>query len=115
MRRAFLPLALAVLLSSCHYVKPRVAIDLTNKSHVPIKNIEIDYPGGSYGVPALDVYALNHHTAEIDQHPCVLKIRFDDNGGHSQPEQQIKLGDSCPPKVSLVVNAQLAVSAEPAK
>ncbi len=115
MRRIALITFAALSLTSCNYHKARVAIDLTNKSHTPIKNIEIDYPGGTYGITALDIYAVNHHTVEVDNKGCTLKVSFEDAGGHAFGGNEIKMGDQCPPHISLLVNAQLAVSGEPEK
>jgi hypothetical protein len=115
--KRFLPaLLLILLLTACwKYVKPRVTIELTNKSHEIIKNIEVDYPGGSYGVPSVDVYGVHRHTAEIDKRNCVFTVKFEDSAGHAMGGKQVDLGETCPSKVLILVNAQMAVSAEPGR
>jgi len=115
MKRA-LPFLLLLLLVSCsQYIKPRVVIDLANQSQAAIKNVEVDYPGGTYGFSVLASGGVNHHTAEIDHQACVFTVKFEDPAGHQLGGQPLKLGNPCPAKVSIVVDAQMAVSAEPGK
>ncbi len=111
MRRVAL-LLLAISWIGCKRSNPTVAIDVTNKSQAAIKNVEVVYPGGSYGIPSLDVSAVNHHKAEVESKGCVFKLKFEDANGHALGGNEMKLGDVCPPKVSLKVDAQMAVSAE---
>src|SRR6266704_5251469 len=107
MKRILPALLLTLSLTACwDYVKPRVAIDVTNKSHEPIKNIEVNYPGGTYGIPALDVYAVNHHASDIDKKNCVITVKFEDSTGHAMGGKQINLGETCPSKIALTINAQ---------
>ena len=114
MKRILPALLLMLLLTACwDYVKPRVAIDVTNKSHEAIRNIEVNYPGGTYGINSLDVYAVNHHTAEIDKKGCIVNVKFEDATGHAMGGKQMNLGETCPSKISLTVDAQMAVVAEP--
>lgn len=116
MKRILPALLLMLSLTACwEYVKPRVSIDVTNKSHEAIRNIEVDYPGGTYGIPSLDVYAVNHHTAEIDRKNCVLKVSFEDSKGHAMGGKDFNLGETCPSKISVVVDAQMTVTAEATK
>ena len=116
MKRIFPALLLMLSLTACwEYVKPRVSIDVANKSHEMIKNIEVNYPGGTYGINSLDVYAVNHHTAEIDKKNCVVKIKFEDSGGHPKEGKEFNLGETCPTKITLTVNGLMQVSSDPAK
>jgi hypothetical protein len=116
MKRILPALLLTLSLTACwDYVKPRVAFDLTNKSHEALRNIEVTYPGATYGIPSLDVYAVNHHTAEIDKKNCVIIVKFEDSKGHAMGGKELNLGDTCPPKIAIDVNAQMIVSAEASK
>jgi hypothetical protein len=115
MMRILPALLLTLSLTACwDYVKPRVVFDLTNKSHEAIKNIEVNYPGGTYGVTSLDVYAVNHHTADIDKKNCVINVKFEDSTGHAMGGKELNMGETCPSKIQLVVNAQMQVSTEAA-
>ena len=111
--KRLLPLLLLPLLSCSQYIKPRVDITIANKSHEVIRNIELDYPGGSYGRGMLAVYDSDHHTVEIDQPNCLLTLKFDDTKGDSHSRKDMNLGAKCPSKISVVIDAQLAISAEP--
>jgi len=113
MKRILLALLLTLSLTACwDYVKPRVAIDVTNKSHEVIKNIEVNYPGGTYGITSLDVYAANHHVSDIDRKNCVVKMKFEDATGHPMGGKEINLGETCPSRIALTVDAQLQVVTE---
>jgi hypothetical protein len=115
MMRILPALLLTLSLTACwDYVKPGVVFDLTNKSHEAIKNIEVNYPGGTYGVTSLDVYAVNHHTADIDKKNCVINVKFEDSTGHAMGGKELNMGETCPSKIQLVVNAQMQVSTEAA-
>ncbi len=112
MRRVAIAVFLLLTICGCHFVKPRVAIDLTNKSHEMVKNIEVNYPGGTYGLTKLDIYATDHHMAEIDPQKCVLKVKFEDTTGHEFGGDEILIGQPCPDRIRLVISDQLKVSAE---
>jgi hypothetical protein len=113
MKRIIPALLLMLSLTACwDYVKPRVVIDVTNKSHETIRNVEVNYPGGTYGINSLDVYGVNHHTADIDKKGCVLTMKFEDANGHAMGGKAMNLGETCPSKISLTVDGQMAVVAE---
>lgn len=89
---------------------------VTNASSTLIRNIEVDYPGGSYGIPKLEPAGENHHKEGIDAaKACKFTVKFEDASGHSLGGQELNLGDSCPLKVSMQVDSHWAVSAVPGK
>ena len=116
MKRILPALLLMLLLTACwDYVKPRVSIDVTNKSHEMIKNIKVNYPGGTYGINSLDVYAVNHHTADIDKKSCVVKSKVEDSGGHAKDGKEFNLGQTCPSKITLTIDTLMQVTSDPAQ
>ncbi len=114
MKRFLVVLVFLASLSACkQYVKPQMAIDIVNKSHGSIRNLEIDYPGGSYGIPALDVYASDMHRVELsDVKKCSVTLHFEDPNGKQLGGKEIAFGQTCPKAIRLTVDSQLAVSGE---
>ena len=92
-RRLALPLlavALGCALGCAGYKSPGVTFNLVNDSGAVIHNIEIDFPGGSYGISSLRAGEHRSRWVRVIG-SAPLKIDFVDAGNQSHTANLIEL------------------------
>jgi hypothetical protein len=97
-------------LSSCWGTKQQFYTTVTNHSSLTLRSLEIDYPGGGYGISEL---APGQSTQKwlFVKGPCKYSMRFVDEQGKQHASNTIELGkDQCPVGVSLDVDASMNVA-----
>jgi hypothetical protein len=102
-------LSLAVLaVSGCNYVKPMMYLNVANHSGRAMENIELKYPGGSFGLPELRNEQTHRHMVPIGA-PCKFGIEFEDQAGKKYVGN-FDLGTKCPTEISFEVGAGMSVT-----
>ena len=72
----------AMTLSGC-ITSPVVAVNITNQCHSPVRNVEVVFPGGSYGVAAIAPGKTFRNRIKIFYRGA-LQVHYDDVSGKSQ-------------------------------
>lgn len=94
---------------ACNYTRPGMYIDVVNNSGAALQNIEVDYPGGTYGLTNLAPNQKDHHWAQISP-PCRFSLRLQDHSGHALPERKFEIGSACPKEIAFEIDAQYNIS-----
>jgi hypothetical protein len=96
-------LVLSFSLSGCLRSKV-IAVEIVNASDSPIRNVEVLYPGGSYGVPQLA--PRQHHSSRIKPlSPGALQIKYDDATGAQKSQVGPRLHKDATGTVSIVIDS----------
>jgi len=104
----FLPSVL--VLSACWGTKQQFHTKVTNHSALTLRSIEVDYPGGGYGITELAPGQSNLKWVSVTP-PCKYSMRFVDEHGKQYASKTVDLGaDKCPAGVSLDVDASMNVA-----
>ena len=86
MRRIVLFLLATVVLTSCRryeFRSPGVTITTMNDSRQPVSTIEVDYPGGSYGIGSIAPGSRHVRWIKVTG-SAPLRIDFTDSKGEHQ-------------------------------
>lgn len=104
----------ASLLSvACWSHKQQFNTTVINQTGSALHSIEVDYPGGSYGVGDLAAGASNHKWV-FATGPCQYTIRFVDQQGKQYSPKPIDLSKGpCPQGVTLTIDTSMNVTAAP--
>ena len=83
---------LAALLTGCR--SRGINITLTNTGGQPIRNIELDYPGGTFGTPAIQPNDSFHYRMKI-LGDGQMKLIFQESDGreHHEKGPEVRAGD----------------------
>ncbi len=118
MRRYPLPLLLLTailltvsLLEGCKTFKsnPGTTMTITNRSSVPIKEVEVSYPGGFVGAPS--IAPGQSYTQWVPTKACNLQVKFVDASNMQQSPKQVDLGKTCPKATTIEIAADFSVTA----
>jgi hypothetical protein len=101
--------ALFVCLAACNYSKPAMYVTLTNNSGTTLRNVEVDYPGGVYGMNLLGNDQTNRRIVALTP-PCKFTVKFDAEPGKTAEPHGFDLGDTCPKEVIFTVEKGFAVT-----
>jgi hypothetical protein len=83
-KRTLVLLLTAVALTSCRRLhSPGVTITTVNNGHHPVSTIEVDYPGGSYGIGSLSPGGSHVRWIKATG-SAPLRIDFSDSKGEHQ-------------------------------
>ncbi len=113
LRTLAIPIGLfASLLSlACWGHKQQFHTTVVNQSGGALHSIEVDYPGGTYGIADLAAGASNHRWV-FASGPCRYSLRFLDAHGKQYSPDAIDVSKgSCPPGITLTVDSSLKVTA----
>lgn len=97
-----------VFTPGCNYLKPIMYITIANHSGHPMKNLELTYPTGTFGLPELRNEQTHRHMAPIGA-PCKFNIAFEDPTGKKYVESY-DLGAKCPTEIAFEVGAGMSIS-----
>lgn len=107
---ALVTIAAALTFSACWGTKQQFHTTVTNHSSRTLRSIEVDYPGGSYGISELAPAQSNKKWVFVTP-PCKYSMRFVDEHGKQYASKTVDLGnDRCPSGVSLDVDALMNVA-----
>ncbi len=96
--------------SACWGHKQQFYTTVTNNSAVALHSIEVDYPGGGYGIAQLSPGASNQKWI-FASGACRYSIRFADEHGKQYSPKPLDLSKAdCPPGVTLTIDASMNVS-----
>lgn len=116
MRMAKFLFAVAVIVAlsagACWRSKQQLHTDVVNQSPIKLQTIEVQYPGGSYGIPFLKPGETNRKWVFVNS-PCTYSLQFEDESGKRYQPKPVELGkDKCPPEVVLIIDSNMNVTAE---
>ncbi len=94
--------------SGCNYAKPMMYVNIANHSGSTMQNLEMNYPAGSFGLPALHDGQTHRRMVPFGT-PCKFGIRFEDRAGKKH-EGNFDLGAKCPTEVSFEVGSGMSVT-----
>jgi hypothetical protein len=98
------------LFVGCWGTKQQFHTTVTNHSTLTLRSIEVDYPGGGYGIAELAPGQSNLKWVFVTP-PCKYSMRFVDEHGKQYASKTVDLGnDKCPAGVSLDVDASMNVA-----
>jgi hypothetical protein len=100
--------AVTLFASGCNYVKPIMYINVANHSGQPIRNLELKYPTGSFGLPELRNEQTHRRMTPLGS-PCKFSIAFEDQTGKKYTGDY-DLGTKCPTEVAFEVGAGMGVN-----
>src|SRR5262245_45582025 len=96
-------LALSFSLTGCLRSKV-IEVGIVNSSDTHVRNLEVIYPGGSYGVPQLA--PGQHHTSRIKVlGPGSLQFKYEEASGTQQSRVGPRLHKDATGNVSVVIDA----------
>jgi hypothetical protein len=97
-------------LNACWGTKQQFNTTVTNHSPVTLRSIEVDYPGGSYGISEIAPGQSNQKWVFV-KGTCKYSIRFVDERGKQHASNPVELGkEKCPIGVSLDIDASMSVA-----
>lgn len=111
-RKLLFPVLLlcTILTSSCWKTKQQLYTSVANDSTTTLRSIEVDYPGGTFGIPELKPGASQKKWGFVTP-PCRYALRFIDEQGKLHSSKPIELGkEKCPNGVLLKVDGSLNVT-----
>jgi hypothetical protein len=113
MRKLAIPLLLALPLTACWSSKQQLYTNVVNQSSLPLEAIEVQYPGGSYGITVLKPGEASRKWVFVTP-PCTYTLKFEDEKGTQYQSKPIDLGkDKCPREVVLTIDSNMNVSGAP--
>jgi len=83
-------------------------INLSNNSGHSIRNVEMKYPTGTFGLPELRNDQTHRRMTPIGT-PCKFGIKFEDESGRKQTSEY-DLGAKCPTEIAFEVGDGMKVS-----
>lgn len=102
----------ALLLSSCGFRnKPAMYLTVSNGSGDTIRNVEVNYPGGTYGVPSLANGSSNRRNVALSG-ACKVTVKFETKDGKQVASKPFELGQKCPPEILVDIDSAMNVSAK---
>ncbi len=114
-RKLIIPAALfaSLLFTACWSHKQQFHTVVINSSGGVLHSIEVDYPGGSYGIADLAAGASNHRWVFANG-PCQYSIHFVDTTGKSYSPKPLDISKgSCPEGITLTIDPSMKVTAAP--
>ncbi len=103
----------SLLLSACWSHKQQFHTVVINNSAGALHSIEVDYPGGTYGIADLPAGASNHKWVFANG-PCQYSIRFVDASGKPYSPKPIDISKGpCPEGITLTIDPSMNVTAAP--
>jgi hypothetical protein len=108
---AFSVLLLSLItLTACWSSKQQLYTTVTNQSGITLRAIEVNYPGGSFGIPELKPGTSNRKWVFVTP-PCTYTLNFEDANGKQFHSKPVDLGkDKCPAEVALTIDSSMNVS-----
>lgn len=101
----------SLLLAACWGHKQQFYTTVTNNSAGALHSIEVDYPGGSYGIGDLAAGA-SHQKWIFASGPCQYTLRFVDQLGKRYSPKPFDLSKGpCPQGVTLTIDQTMKVTA----
>jgi hypothetical protein len=94
-------LLMALGFTACNYTKPMMYINLSNFSGHAIRNVELTYPTGTFGLPELRNDLTHRHMAPIGT-PCKFSVKFEDETAKKYTSDY-DLGTKCPTEIAFEV------------
>ncbi len=111
MAKSFLAAAiiLTVSASACWRAKQQLYTNVVNQSPLKLQAIEVQYPGGSYGIASLKPGEMSRKWVFVTP-PCSYSLHFEDETGKQYQPKPVELGkDKCPAEVVLTINSSMDV------
>jgi hypothetical protein len=99
---------LLMVIAGCNYTKPVMYVNLANNSGEAIRNVELKYPTGIFGLPELRSGLTNSRMVPKGE-PCSFAVFFED-ARHAEHKQTFELGAKCPMEVEFNVQPGFAIS-----
>lgn len=102
--------AAAVMLASagCNYAKRVMYLQVVNRSAEPMRNLEVTYPTGAFGLYELRNEETHRHMVPVGT-PCKFRIAFEDQRGKAYASE-FNLGSKCPNEIAFDVGEDLKVT-----
>lgn len=91
--------------SACNYTKPGMYITINNQSGKTIRNLEVQYPGGIYGLPTLGDDQSNRRLVQVTP-PCKFVVKFDEDP--SVEPHAYQFGEPCPKEITFTIGRDFA-------
>jgi hypothetical protein len=113
LRKIAIPIAVLMSLLSlaCWGHKEQFHTTVINQTGSTLHSIEVDYPGGTYGIADLAAGASNQKWIFANG-PCHYSLRFVDERGKQYSPKPIDVSRApCPPGVTLTIDQAMNVSA----
>ena len=113
LRKITIPITLLVsmFLLACWSHKEQFHTTVINQTGGALHSIEVDYPGGTYGIADLAAGASNQKWIFANG-PCHYAVRFVDEHGKQYSPKAIDVSKgSCPQGVMLTIDSAMNVSA----
>lgn len=111
--KLIIPAALFASLISlaCWSHKQQFNTTVINSSTGTLHSIEVDYPGGSYGIGELAAGASNQRWVFANG-PCQYTVRFVDRQGKQYSPKALEISKTpCPAGITLTIDASMNVTA----
>lgn len=97
--------------SACWGSKQQLYTNIVNQSPLKLEAIEVQYPGGSYGIAVLKPGETNRKWVFVTP-PCTYSLQFVDEKGKQYQPKPVELGKGkCPSEVSLTIDSAMNVTA----
>ncbi len=113
MHKFAVPILLLLCLTGCWGSKQQLYTNVVNKSLITLEAIEVQYPGGSYGIPVLKPGETTRKWVFVTP-PCTYSVKFEDESGKQYQSKPIDLGnDKCPTEVVLTIDSSMNVTGSP--
>ena len=107
----FAAFSLALLSLACWSHKQQYDTTVINNSTGALHSIEVDYPGGSYGIGDLAAGASNHKWV-FASGPCQYTVRFVDQRGKQYSPKTFDISKApCPDGITLTIDSSMNVTA----
>ena len=107
-RTALIVLLLASTVGCNFYIKPKMYVSVSNVSGQTLRNIEVAYPGGSYGMPALGDQQTNRRIVEYEGQ-CKFTVNMEDTSGKKLGQKQFDVGGKCPEELLIEIKPNFEV------
>lgn len=114
-RKLIIPALLfaSLLFSACWSHKQQFHTVVINGTAGTLHSIEVDYPGGTYGIADLAAGASNHRWVFANG-PCQYSIHFVDATGKPYSPKPVDISKgACPEGVTLTIDPSMNVTAAP--
>jgi hypothetical protein len=105
-------LAALALLAGCNYAKKIVYVEIANRSGQPMRNVELKYPSGSFGLAELRG-DQSHERMVPAGSPCAFELNFENSG--KKFSQKADFGAQCPLRVGFDVGEGMKISSRVVK
>ena len=92
---------------------PGCTVRVVNNTSAPMRNLEVAYPGGSFGLGSLGTGEVHVRWVQTrKESPCSFTVKHEDAAGKQYASKNFAFAENCPTEIAFTVDEQHQVEAQ---